>query len=715
MSVSVRQVRAAAPTSPGLQSFEVAGFGTPKAAMFIVTAATTEAISTNGAAIACGITDGSSQFSISASSQDGPTNAVCRNYKSNTGCIALLTTTGSLDAVAVFSAWTANGVQINWTNAPATAVLVTVILFGGADLSVYAGAFQASDSIGVNTTVTAPNFQADQLMVLGSVASSWDAVLSNASMQIGFADRGATISQCCSSWYATDGAGSSFGSNIVSNAFVSENGIGSTAIEITAFSATGFTAITRIAGSQLWYPYLALRYATANGAAGHSAFVVDSPTNIVPPAKSVTTTFKPQFVLQLPTGATVTSTAILQSPRQTSATGAGSYGIAAFSAFANEIFSSSIGDDDQAGFMDTESFSSSTFRCRSDTKTNLHLATFGSFNPTNWTLNYSVASSTVRRWATMVIGEFVAGGGGPVAGEAVLQSNFSVVAAGRMTYRATAIVSIVGSAAAVGREVYAGQAALASAWSVSAVGLVTRRGTAMLSSTFTISAAGRFALPGQSILAGVFSLGASPTGFVGGTAILASTFTMNADSSVTFAATGELAGTFDVAAEGTIVASAAAALSSGFTVEAVATSIHAAEATLAAIFSVDPLGSVVYQVAATVAAEFTVSAVGSKASEAPTTWNDYGVPRLYRAAKNAGLSFGLQVEMRAVAGGVNARLYNDTDNLPVSGSDLFTASTAFVLQTTPALALADNKYYVAQLARSVGGTGEVRSAVPAVV
>jgi hypothetical protein len=223
------------------------------------------------------------------------------------------------------------------------------------------------------------------------------------------------------------------------------------------------------------------------------------------------------------------------------------------------------------------------------------------------------------------------------------------------------------------------------------------------------------ALPGQAVLASVFSLGASPTGYVTGTATLASTFTTTADSKITFAAAGELVSVFAVAADGSLAISAAAALTAGFTVEAVATSIHSAETILASAFTVSPLGGVAYQCLAAISTAFTVVALGSKASEAPSSWQNYGVPRLYRVAKNAGLSFGLQVDMRAITGAVNARLYNMTDSEIVIGSELTTASSAFEVQTTSALALEDNKYYIPQLALSIGGTGEVKSAVPAVV
>lgn len=538
-------------------------------------------------------------------------------------------------------------------------------------------------------------------------------------MQIGFADRGGSITQCCLGWYARDAQTTSIGSDYVSSTWVSANvnpgastpTLGQIAIAITAFGAQGFTAITQNGGRAVAYPYLALSYTTVNGSCGHSVSINNSTTIAAPATIIVNTPFKPQFVMQLLSGVPVSDSVRLSS-EGTNAPGAGTYGIAGFTA--TELFSSCIGDDDAARTMDTESIVTNSFLCRSDIKTNLYVATTPIFNPLSWTLSYSTTSTTSRRWPTLVIGEFVAAVGA-VDGVAALVSNFSVAAAGRMTYRATAIVSMVGSAAAVGREVYAGQAALASAFSVAAVGLVTRRATAVLASTFTTAATGMLALPGQAVLASVFSLGASPTGYVTGTATLASTFTTTADSKITFAAAGELVSVFAVAADGSLAISAAAALTAGFTVEAVATSIHSAETILASAFTVSPLGGVAYQCLAAISTAFTVVALGSKASEAPSSWQNYGVPRLYRVAKNAGLSFGLQVDMRAITGAVNARLYNMTDSEIVIGSELTTASSAFEVQTTSALALEDNKYYIPQLALSIGGTGEVKSAVPAVV
>jgi hypothetical protein len=404
MGVSVRMVRAAAPTTPGVQSFEVAGFGTPKAAMFIVSGATANDSAALGAVISVGITDGVRQFCIAGSSENLTASELANTTRrtSNAKCIVLFAANGTVDAEANFvvgNPWTANGVQIDWTNAPAAAVLVTVILFTGTDLTARVGDFLGSLTIGTDIVVTVPDvpFQPDQLIVLRSAITYGSGTTSF--MHVGFADRGGPIVQCCSAWRGLNGSTASEGSNVVSNAFVSETGLGTQAIEITAFSATGFTAKTRLSGGSVPYPYLALAY---NGVAAHSVFVANSPAATGNQIQA--TTFKPQFVLQLPTGVTALSNATTQNSQITSNGGAGSWGIAGFTAF--ETFSNSISDDDGDQNMITRSYSANKFSCRADASPyDLHVATFVSFNPTNYTLNYTVADTTVRFWATLVIGE----------------------------------------------------------------------------------------------------------------------------------------------------------------------------------------------------------------------------------------------------------------------------------------------------------------------
>jgi hypothetical protein len=420
MGVSIRMVRAAAITGGGpSQTFTVPGWTeTPKAAIFIMTGATTNLFSTLGASLMVGIATGpANRFCTASSSQDNVGNANTANRKSNTKCISFLGHVGTVNGEADFTSFGSGSVTVTWSSFPLVGFLVTVILFAGADLSAYAGDFSASGSVDTPTVVTAPGFQPDQLLLLGGGRSAgYNAIFNDALMQIGFADRGPPIAQCCTSWFSLDNAGSADCQNWVSTnrscVGMSATGglLGNTRIEITAFSGSGFTATTRTGGLAVPYPYLALSYTTVNGTCGHSVPVINPPGAPGTPTHFVGGTYTPQFVLQLPSGVNVPNA--LRNTGTTNAPGAGSYGIAAFTA--TELFSNCIGDDDAANTMATQSFVATDFRCRSDVGANLHIAASQTFGIGFYSLTYTTAvaapSGTVRYWPTLVIGNFVSSG-----------------------------------------------------------------------------------------------------------------------------------------------------------------------------------------------------------------------------------------------------------------------------------------------------------------
>lgn len=402
MAVSARMVRAAASTGGGTQNFTVSGFGTPKAAIIIASEATTNITAIGNAKMSVGFTDGTRQFSVGVMSEDAIADSDCYHVTSNTRLLAMLDGAGNVEHEGLFNGWITDGLQIDWGASGAFGGLVTVILLGGSDLSVYAGDFLADAAVDTDTDVTAPGFEPDQVIVIGSQNAAYDSVndtFAIALMMMGFADNGTSDVECGASYHSIDSSASANCANYVSDVYTIGDTDHNPAVEIRDFDASGFTATTRNSGGAYRYCYLALKY----GGAPHWAGIIDSPT--ATGVTAVTTPgIQPQFVMVLSQGVNTLNTQITSD-----IVGAtGTYGIAAFNS--SEIFSTCISDDDAAATMNTESFSADSFRCRDSIGAHLHRATFVSLDATGWTLDYDIASTTARRWPTMCFGQTASSG-----------------------------------------------------------------------------------------------------------------------------------------------------------------------------------------------------------------------------------------------------------------------------------------------------------------
>ena len=89
--------------------------------------------------------------------------------------------------------------------------------------------------------------------------------------------------------------------------------------------------------------------------------------------------------------------------------------------------------------------------------------------------------------------------------------------------------------------------------------------------------------------------------------------------------------------------------------------------------------------------------------EVPLLYTAYGMPFLFTETEWSGGVFTLEVYMRAITGTAYARLFNTSDMVAVTGSDLSTASAAFVRLRSGPLALVDAKEYRVQFARDSSG------------
>jgi hypothetical protein len=122
---------------------------TPKAAIFILGSGITDGTAADEARFAIGFCTGATNEGyIGWQEQHNVGTSVTDTTQSNVLSIGILdpgagTTAGDAD----FDSFITNGVRINWQDAPDAAYLMTVILFGGTDLSAHANVLSARSCV----------------------------------------------------------------------------------------------------------------------------------------------------------------------------------------------------------------------------------------------------------------------------------------------------------------------------------------------------------------------------------------------------------------------------------------------------------------------------------------------------------------------------------------------------------------------------------------
>ena len=91
---------------------------------------------------------------------------------------------------------------------------------------------------------------------------------------------------------------------------------------------------------------------------------------------------------------------------------------------------------------------------------------------------------------------------------------------------------------------------------------------------------------------------------------------------------------------------------------------------------------------------------------AAPTYTSYGLPFLFTSANWGSVSIYLEVYIRATAGTVLGRLYDDSAGSAVSGSEVSTPSWSFTRLRSSALTLIDGNTYRLQFGRAISAAGE---------
>ena len=415
VTVATTRVAATIDTAPYTQDITTTDMGglTPKAALFIITSGVTDGTAAAHAEMGIGAATGASnEWAVTSQGEDAVTTTNTDSAVESDHCVEILLTSGAVDGSAEFSAFITDGVRINWTNAPAGAYLLTVVLFGGTSLSAHANNLQLANTVDNDIDVTDPGFEPHLVITACSPRSNVDEAIATFRISAGVAHNDTASGITQRAWcYNQNNAGAAAKATAqVSDTYSClEVGTGNAALDwgldLNTFDSSGFTASARIRGANNTdICYLALALADeADGWVG----TVDAP-NATGDDAQTGPGFEPQIVMQ-----GMTMLEALDTANTTSL--AGTIGIGVFDA--DDEFANSASSEDEAATTNAQSLSDNTAVELPDDDGAAGLtASFSSFDATGWTLNYSAVEAAAKKfWAFAIKVDAVGGDPDPIA------------------------------------------------------------------------------------------------------------------------------------------------------------------------------------------------------------------------------------------------------------------------------------------------------------
>jgi hypothetical protein len=393
MAVSIECTRVAAATGGGNQDITISGFGTPKAAIFIVTKAIADDTAADQANLSFGVTDGTNQGACDVVADDGAVTSNTARIASTDEVIQIMDSgAGTIDGEANFNSWIPNGVRITWGNAPAAEYLITVVLLGGDDLSAFVNI--SSSLTATQVSETGFGFEPDVMVVASRGNQPFnDSAIIYAVLGVGFAVNDGSETQRSLNWGDMDGVG-----NTVVNAKLSTSAVidcvvndgQSSSLVLDSFDSDGVTwTPTGFSGDQV--VFLALNF---NGAAQAGISTQSMPSG----AQTVSYTwpgFEPGLFMSLCFNDTVVDIMATSSDAEMFAIGV--------TDGTNEYINM-IHSDDNVGTSDTKSLSTSGVSVGMSSEGASWNSTSGSvsFTATGYDIVYS-ASAFNRKMAHLVI------------------------------------------------------------------------------------------------------------------------------------------------------------------------------------------------------------------------------------------------------------------------------------------------------------------------
>ncbi len=487
MAVEFAVVQGTSRTTSGTKSYEVAGFGTPTAAIIIFNGARSASNPDTDIQMSIGFTDGTNKHMIAVYDDDGVSSSTSRRYRNANALAGHITT--SLQSVALFSSWATNGITLNWSNPSTHEDYITVILIKGTT-NAYAGVKRLT-STGVND-VTDPGFKPDLVFFTSTGASTGSGSIdSHAIYQFGAAHNNSsdTVSQAQIAINAVDGQGTSITSSICRDDSCTgqlHNAVQGWKASAQDFDANGFSLNT---GSDSpgndYVNYLALELDSADDA---DVSIIDTPTSTGTQAYT-----DPGFT---PVGLILAQT-YCSSVNSNTQNGTITIG----AADGTNEYCQGIASEDNSATMDAQSSASTSAVAElyDDDGTGPDFdATLSSFDANGFTLNYTTTPiHTARKWVAITLKDTTATG---ITGTGALSAQASAISgtgviertgSGALSAQAS---TISGTGTVTGAGEVAGSGALtAQASAISGTGTVTgtKTGTgALAAQASTISGVG---------------------------------------------------------------------------------------------------------------------------------------------------------------------------------------------------------------------------------
>jgi hypothetical protein len=399
--VKVVTHREAANTALGFQDITASNLDglIPEAALVIMTNALTDGTPATHAIFCYGAaTHPGYQWATCATSESAVgTTDVSRIGKDGSLIVRLDPGSTAIADEAEFFAFISEGIRIDWTNAPASAYLITVVFFAGEDVSKLAHIFEPSNSLNGTVDVQTPLFEPDVLLTECPGTSFSGTGGSAHAVSLGASINDGSDTQSFWTWTALHGVPESQQLALITELYATGQKSTTGVIwggEIDDYDEFGYSCISRIAGGGGdEVGCLALAF---NNQSNFYLDTVDTPTSTGNQAYTGMG-FTPQAAI-----IGVTHMPLLDTDYADG--NAGSLGIGVLDE--NNQYCNSNQDEDAADPTDTQSLSDNVaVNLPNDDASAGHIASLVSFDTDGLTLNFTTTEGTAVKYWLLAIGE----------------------------------------------------------------------------------------------------------------------------------------------------------------------------------------------------------------------------------------------------------------------------------------------------------------------